>query len=205
MINVRCGSHWSGSLPNTSFTHRSTRLKRDRRRPSGDGVRWTPTPRALSENGEIPIGGGESIRLPKKREGIWPSFDLTKEEALEIQMKALENNNDPYIDHGIEVLYRFANVDPFERSNYFGCSQDLGQFEKFRRMLHLPRFIVLLGHTERKVLSTLQVSDSKWKQRIWVTHKYRRDEEAIFEFTMIQRLGGRYDAYFFTDSLSRES
>lgn len=35
-------------------------------------------------------------------------------------IQALKNNNKPYADHGIEVMYRFAAFDPFERSKYFG-------------------------------------------------------------------------------------
>jgi hypothetical protein len=34
--------------------------------------------------------------------------------------QALQQNNVPYPDHGVEVLYRFANFDPFVRAKYFG-------------------------------------------------------------------------------------
>jgi hypothetical protein len=37
-------------------------------------------------------------------------------------MQSLRLNNTPYRDHGIEVMYRFAKFDPFERSRYFGCA-----------------------------------------------------------------------------------
>ena len=37
-------------------------------------------------------------------------------------MQALRDNNVPRVDHGIEVLYRFAAFDPFQRSHYFGCA-----------------------------------------------------------------------------------
>lgn len=35
--------------------------------------------------------------------------------------------------------------------------QDLGQFERFRRMMHSKDYFILLGHTEHKFLSCLQV------------------------------------------------
>ena len=35
-------------------------------------------------------------------------------------MQALKENDQPARDHGIEVLYRFADFDPFARSCYFG-------------------------------------------------------------------------------------
>ena len=34
--------------------------------------------------------------------------------------QALQHNNEPYVDHGVEVLYRFGNFDPFQRCQYFG-------------------------------------------------------------------------------------
>jgi hypothetical protein len=28
----------------------------------------------------------------------------------------------PYVDHGVEVMYRWADIDPFDvRTTYFGC------------------------------------------------------------------------------------
>eukprot|EP00803_Ostreobium_quekettii_P010452 evm.model.scf_31.3 EVM.evm.TU.scf_31.3 scf_31:46305-51402(-) len=154
---------------------------------------------------ELPIGGGESIRLPKKRTGTWPNIDLTREQAVELQLEALQRNNEPFRDHGVEVLYRFANFDPFQRSNFFGRPLDLGQFERFRRILHSPEYSILLDHTDRELLSTLQVSENVWKQRVWVMNRHRKEEDGTFEFTIRQMVGGRYDAYFFTDSLKRDS
>ena len=37
-------------------------------------------------------------------------------------------------------------------------SLDLGQFERFRRIMHTPYFSVLLSHTHSKLVSDLQVS-----------------------------------------------
>ncbi len=42
-----------------------------------------------------------------------------------MQLAALAQNDKPAYDHGIEVLYRFANFDPFSRSKYFGCEEAL--------------------------------------------------------------------------------
>ena len=65
-------------------------------------------------------------------------------------------NDEPYSDHGIEVLYRFAAFDPFLRSDYFGRRLDLGQFERFRRVVHMPAFATLLRHERATVLSSLE-------------------------------------------------
>lgn len=101
-------------------------------------------------------------------------------------LQALCSNNEPYVDHGIEVLYRFANFDPFNpRCRYFGRNFDLGQvrstsfsgamswrltsqclpisfpqFERFRRIMHTTPYAVLLGHESATILSALEVSGS---------------------------------------------
>jgi hypothetical protein len=49
-------------------------------------------------------------------------------------------------------------------------------------------------------LSLLQLSDRVWRTRLHVTGAYRKDE-GVYEITMVQRLGGRYDGYWFTESL----
>ena len=99
--------------------------------------------------------------------------------------QALQKNNEPHADHGIEVLYRYAclahaltpdattwqsggldrhglprrftNFDPFERTRYFGRALDLGQFERFRRIFHTPFYAVLLNHQGYETVSSLQV------------------------------------------------
>lgn len=35
----------------------------------------------------INIGGGDSIKIPQKRTGMRPRIDLTKQEALELQLE----------------------------------------------------------------------------------------------------------------------
>lgn len=39
-----------------------------------------------------------------------------------------------------------------------------------------------------------------WRTRLHVIGTYRKDE-GVYEITMVQRLGGRYDGYWFTESL----
>jgi len=50
------------------------------------------------------------------------------------------------------------------------------------------------------LLPLLQLSDRMWRTRLHVVGPYRKDE-GVYEITMVQRLGGRYDGYFFTESL----
>ena len=52
---------------------------------------------------------------------------------------------------------RFADLDPFSRSKFFGWSLDLGQFTRFQRVFHIRPFSLLLRHTRAERLSSLQV------------------------------------------------
>ncbi|KAH7290393.1 hypothetical protein KP509_30G046800 [Ceratopteris richardii] len=125
---------------------------------------------------------------------------MTAQEAINCQLEALRNNDNPHPDYGVEIMYRFAGFDPFQRSGYFGTSFDLGQFERFRRLFHHSTYQVLLGHKEVRILSSLFVNEHCFKQRVWVRGA-RPNEEEVFEFTLVQRVGGCWDGYWLTQSL----
>ncbi|PPR90276.1 hypothetical protein GOBAR_AA30409 [Gossypium barbadense] len=168
---------------------------------------------------------GSISRLESRRKGPFgPRLTFSAEEAVQHQLDALKYNDQPRQDYGIEVMYRFAGFDPFERSTYFGPFFDLGQFERFRRIFHHSSYRVLLGHKERKILSSLFVKENQFKQRVWILGS-RPNEDEIFEFTMVQnsplrssdtvilfgeyntlmqRIGGSWDGYWLTESLHHD-
>ncbi|XP_057521330.1 uncharacterized protein LOC130801484 isoform X4 [Amaranthus tricolor] len=112
------------------------------------------------------------VRLEaRKKRPFGPTLNFSAEEAVSHQLDALKYNDQPHQDYGIEVLYRFAGFDPFERSTYFGPHFDLGQ--------------------------------DRFKQRVWVQGT-RPGQEEIFEFTMVQKLGGCWDGYWLTESLHHD-
>ncbi|XP_052206652.1 uncharacterized protein LOC127811012 [Diospyros lotus] len=139
----------------------------------------------------------------RRKRPFGPRLNFTADEAVRYQLDALMFNDQPYQDYGIEVMYRFAGFDPFKRSTYFGPLFDLGQFDKFRWIFHHSTYRSLIGHRERKILSSLRVKENHYKQRVWVRGP-RLEEEEIFEFTMVQRLGGSWDGYWLTESLLHE-
>uniref|UniRef100_A0A452ZZD7 Uncharacterized protein n=1 Tax=Aegilops tauschii subsp. strangulata TaxID=200361 RepID=A0A452ZZD7_AEGTS len=139
----------------------------------------------------------------RKKKPLGPRLNFNAEEAVEYQLEALKYNDKPRPDYGVEVMYRFAGFDPFERSTYFGRQFDLGQFERFRRIFHHSTYRVLLGHKEREILSRLWVEENQFKQRVWVRGA-RPEEEEIFQFTMVQRVGGSWDGYWLTESLTND-
>ncbi|KAB1204562.1 hypothetical protein CJ030_MR8G021786 [Morella rubra] len=102
----------------------------------------------------IGISGGSAVKDSTR-------FKFSAEEAVQHQLDALKYNDQPRQDYGIEVMYRFAGFDPFERSTYFGPFFDLGQFERFRRIFHHSTYRVLLGHKDRKILSSLFIKEAE--------------------------------------------
>ncbi|XP_020592656.1 uncharacterized protein LOC110033124 isoform X2 [Phalaenopsis equestris] len=135
----------------------------------------------------------------RKKRPFGPKLEFSAEEAVQCQLDALKYNDQPREDYGIEVMYRFAGFNPFERSTYFGPFFDLGQFERFRRLFHHSTYRVLLCHKEQKILSSLWVQENQFKQRVLIKGS-RPEEEEIFQFTMIQ-IGGCWDGYWLTESL----
>ncbi|ESQ46675.1 hypothetical protein EUTSA_v10000330mg [Eutrema salsugineum] len=115
----------------------------------------------------------------RRKRPFGPRLDFSAEEAVRHQLDALKYNDHPRYDYGVEVMYRF---------------------ERFRRIFHHSSYRVLLGHKDRKILSSLFVEEYRFKQRIWIQGT-RPEEEEIFEFTMFQRIGGSWDGYWLTESL----
>ncbi|CAI9755625.1 unnamed protein product [Fraxinus pennsylvanica] len=158
------------------------------------------SPRIRASASDVPDSLSPDWIESHRKRPSGPRLSFSAEEAVRYQLDALMFNDQPRPDYGIEVMYRFAGFDPFERSTYFGPFFDLGQFERFRRIFHHSSYRVLLGHRERKILSNLLVKENRYKQRVWVRGA-RPEEEEIFQFTMVQRVGGSWDGYWLTESL----
>jgi hypothetical protein len=176
----------------------------------------TAAPTSTSSPYVFRLGDGDVIFVRPPRQDLGPSYSLSWESAVDVQLAALRNNDRdpsgrPHPDHGVEVLYRFADFNPFERARYFGRSLDLGQFERFRRVMHSPHYRPLLNHTRAVTLSTLRLGERCWRARVLVEASDGGSssglvpaEERVYEMTMVQRLGGVHDGYWFTSSLVAE-
>ncbi|KAJ6816798.1 uncharacterized protein M6B38_415850 [Iris pallida] len=158
--------------------------------------------RACSSSADVPVPDSLSSEWleSRRKKPLGPRLNFSAEQAVECQLDALKFNDQPRQDYGVEVMYRFAGFDPFERSTYFGPFFDLGQFERFRRIFHHSTYRVLLGHKERKVLSSLWVKENRFKRRVWIQGS-RPEEEEVFQFTMVQKIGGSWDGYWLTESV----
>nr|XP_023870441.1 uncharacterized protein LOC111983026 isoform X1 [Quercus suber] len=152
---------------------------------SFNGVSGSPVTYRFRASADVPDFLSADWLESRKKRPFGPRLNFSAEEAVQHQLDALKYNDQPRQDYGIEVMYRFAGFDPFERSTYFGPFFDLGQFERFRRIFHHSTYRVLLGHKDRKILSSLFVKENRFKQRVWIRGS-RPGEEEIFQFTMAQ-------------------
>ncbi|KAE8718755.1 hypothetical protein F3Y22_tig00109991pilonHSYRG00020 [Hibiscus syriacus] len=135
------------------------------------------------------------IGLNPERKDLWPEAKCNAEEAVKHQLDALKCNDQPRQDYGIEVMYRFAGFDPFERSTYFGPFFDLGQtdFSPFG-------LSNIAWPQEEEGLEQFVCKGEPVQTTVWILGS-RPNEEEVFEFTILQRVGGSWDGYWLTESL----
>ena len=167
------------------------------------GQRLRPS---AAERNEPQTGGTEAEghvdEVARLRRKYAPSLSLGVEDTVEMMLLALRNNNEPYFDFGIEVVYRFAgrHASPFSTSHFFGRPLDLGQFERFRRVMNTEKLRILVGHTDFELLSRLDLSETRSVVRTRVANSFTK-REAVFQWTLEREIGGRVDGVWFCSAL----
>ena len=71
-----------------------------------------------------------------------PQADLLPEEVISIQLTALQNNNYPYINAGIEQTWEFAH--PSNR-------QYTGPLSNFIKMMYSDSYSIIIDHIQHKI------------------------------------------------------
>ena len=106
---------------------------------------------------------------------IKPSKKIEPDQVVQIQLKGLMNNNNPYSDVGIEQTWEFAHP---KNKKY------TGPLEKFKKMLKGDSYYMLLGHKEHQIeqvylnenvatfLVTILDSDKNYYKFKWQVEKY---------------------------------
>ena len=72
-----------------------------------------------------------------------PQADLLPEEVISIQLTALQNNNEPYLDAGIQQTWEFAH--PLNR-------QFTGPLKNFTNMMYSKSYSIMLEHKKHKII-----------------------------------------------------
>lgn len=119
-----------------------------------------------------------------------PTYD--PERVVSIQLEALATNDDPFEDAGIAVAYNFAS--PANR-------RATGPFDRFRRMVHNPRYAPMVDHVEATT-GPIERDGDDAAQRVTLTGPDGRTVTYVFELS--QRRRGELDEHWLTDSVVRE-
>ena len=72
-----------------------------------------------------------------------PTPEINPEEVVKIQLSSLMNNNEPYLNAGIEQTWEFAH--PSNRAF-------TGPIQRFTQMMYAPSYAVMLDHEKHDIL-----------------------------------------------------
>lgn len=122
-----------------------------------------------------------------------PSPDLSPEEVVRVQVEALQHNNEPHPDAGIEAAFRFAS--PANR-------RATGPIERFTAMVKGPAYGAMLGF-ERAEYGEMRVESDQAAQRVTLVQPDGR--RVSYVFGLSKQSGGEYDGCWMTDSVIRET
>lgn len=126
----------------------------------------------LSLSGLILLVLGFSIsyfnRVPNQQT---PVAKLSAEDVLEIQLKALRNNNDQ--DEGIAIVYNYASS---------ANKEGTGNLEDFKEMMHSSVYSPMLNHKNAKI-STHFVEGNAAEFFVFITTKKGAEYAYIFQMS----------------------
>ena len=80
---------------------------------------------------------------PLLAELIKPTPEINPEEVVKIQLSSLMNNNEPYLNAGIEQTWEFAH--PSNRAF-------TGPIQRFTQMMYAPSYAVMLDHKKHDII-----------------------------------------------------
>lgn len=119
--------------------------------------------------------------LPKDRVAVYAQ--LSAPATLSALLDALRADAR---DEGIDALYAFANVDVWSvKHTFFGRMMDLGQFERFKRVVVAPPYDVMLRHSHRAVVAALTLGPAEYVTR--VRFLAPRREPVVLVFRLVRR------------------
>ena len=72
-----------------------------------------------------------------------PTPEINPEEVVKIQLSSLMNNNEPYLNAGIEQTWEFAH--PSNRAF-------TGPIQRFTQMMYAPSYAVMLDHKKHEII-----------------------------------------------------
>lgn len=135
---------------------------------------------------------------------VRPNLELSVEDSVRVQLDAIAQNNVPWDNHGIQVMYDFCEgAGSLERSRYFGYSKDLYHFDHFMGGLRTS-FPGLFGHQLHRVMSVEPVDPAEATWRVVVQVTSATGVASRVAFTQCRMEYGLFTGCWVTKSLLKE-
>ena len=120
-----------------------------------------------------------------------PSPEWTPAEVIRLQVEALQHNDEPHDDAGIETAFEFASP---------GNRAATGPLPRFAAMVHGPAYRDMLGF-ERAEYGPVGVDGDQAAQEVTLVQADGR--RTTYLFGLSRQSGGRYDGCWMTDAVVR--
>lgn len=120
-----------------------------------------------------------------------PNEKYEPEEVVELQVEALQDNDNPREDAGIETAYNFAS--PGNRSN-------TGPIESFKRMVKNPLYSDMINHHKASYIP-MEKDGEVAKQEVVLIQE--DGTETKYEFVVSVQSEGEFEGCWTTDSVRK--
>ncbi len=127
----------------------------------------------------------------KDSEPVHPEPSMGPHEVVELQIKAMQKNDYPYENHGIEVAYRFAS--PANREN-------TGPIKRFTQMVNNEIYSSLLN-ARQYGLDAVEIEGDIAVQKVTLIDA--EDNPVVYYFQLSRQKEGAYQDCWLTDSVVR--
>ncbi len=116
---------------------------------------------------------------------------LSPQDVVSIQIEALQHNDTPYVDRGIEVTFNFAS--PTNK-------RMTGPLERFKAMVRNPVYGPMIDHRSAEYQNVKVEGDFA---QVEVILESKEGRFVGYRFTLSRQKGNQYEGSWMTDAVSR--
>ena len=119
---------------------------------------------------------------------IKPNSNLKPFEVLMIQLNSLQNNDNHYMDSGIEQTWEFAH--PINKAS-------TGPLKRFKKMIYSDSYKILIGHQNNKII-ILKKSINKFVYKVYILSKDKKKYYYIWQIEKVEQEGNLKNCWMTT-------
>lgn len=120
-----------------------------------------------------------------------PDPSLSPQDVVSIQIEALQQNDTPYQDRGIEITFNFASP---------ANKRVTGPLERFNVMVHNPAYGPMIDHRSAKYENLMVEGDIAQIDVILIS---KEGEYLGYRFILSRQQDNQYDGSWMTDAVVR--